>query len=218
MTVIEAWINGDRNYDAGVMLYVLHGRNHNLKRVFQRGPDAYNIEKLASELEEIKHCGGQLKMEGVPVVEYRPDQEAFPPSAPDRSHLIVKEKPQKYNDLHKMWLDAYKKASYLQQNKLGMDLHKNVRAAAAKEIIEIFEHVITPCWDKLDYYNEHGTFPEDINDAKVYETPAEMLKRRNNLRTYITKFKDDPKKAIKIDAWKKEMDELNTKLDEPAAE
>jgi hypothetical protein len=211
MTQIEHWLNSDRNYDSGTLLYNLYGNNHNLKRVFMRGPDEYNIEKLASELGEIKHLGNQV----VPVIVTAPlpDQPATPviPTY-DRQVLLVSEKPAKYDELHKLWKDAYKNASYLQQHKLGKDQSKEVRAEAAKEIMDLFGKVITPAWDQLAHFDEYGTFPEEIVEVKVYETEVDILKRRNNLRTYITKFKDDPKKASSIEGWKKEMDDLNIKL------
>lgn len=217
MTQIEAWLQGAREYNDGLMLYHKYGNNFNLKRVFDKGPNEYNQEKLLSELEAIKHVGEQVVNTVVVIGVPSPSEPVNVPAQNDtydRSKLLVPEKPEKYHQLHNRWKAAYREASHLHQTKLGMDMHKNDRAKAVFRIMEIFEKEITPIWDMLDFFEENGHWPENLNEPKEYTTPAEMLKRRNNLRTYITKFKGDANKMPQVEAWQKEMEELNTKLDE----
>lgn len=218
MTEIEIWLHGNRDYNKGVQLYQKYGRNFNLMRVFLRGEDEYNREKLLYELDIIKHQADQLPIsigKQVNIVEAASNAAAKMPEY-DRTKLIVEEKPDKYNELHKRWRAAFKLASHLHQTKLVMDIHKNERAAATAKIMELFENEISPCWDMIDYFDKNGHFPENLKEKKEYSTPAEMLKRRNNLRTYITKFKDDVKKMAQVEAWTMELKELNIKLNEPS--
>lgn len=215
MTIIEQWLNGPRDYMAGVALYLTYGNNMNLKRVFSHGPSDYNVEKLAYELEHIKHLGEATEKKKPVHVPQLPPQEYVPPvePAPDRSQYVIQEKPELYHQLHREWRQFYKQASHLHQTQLGMDQHKNDRGKAARQIIELFENEISPRWEMLDYFEEHGHFPEVTKPEPIqYVTAADMLKRRNNLRTYITKYQDNPKKITQLAAWRKEIEYLNEKL------
>jgi hypothetical protein len=211
MTEIEAWIQGARNYDEGLILYNQYGKNHNLKRVFMRGPDEYNIEKLLSELEQLREMGRPVITAPAPETKMDIPQVATA-NYEDRSHLIVQDKPAKHKELHDQWRKAYKEASHIHQTQLVMEMHKNERGEAAGRIIHLFENIIAPCWDQLDHFEKYGSWPESQVETKTYETPAEILTRRNTLRTYIARSKGDPKKITKIEAWQNELDVLNEKL------
>lgn len=212
MTTIEKWLTGSRDYNEGVVLYMQYGNNLNLKRVFSHGPNDYNIEKLAYELENIKHLGEPV-VKKREVIDSGPPKHYAPPPPPDRSQYIVTEKPQKYHELHKEWRMFYKQASHLHQTMLGMDQHKNDRGKAAERIIEIFEKEISPRWEQLDYFEANGSFNEEpVKEAVQYTTIPDMIKRRNNLRIYITKYQDKAGKQTQLELWRKEMEELNNRI------
>lgn len=55
---LRAWLNGDRDYNAGVLLYAKAGNNEALKKLFAKGKTDYCYERLQAEL--LKICR-QLK-------------------------------------------------------------------------------------------------------------------------------------------------------------
>jgi len=103
--------------------------------------------------------------------------------------------------------------------------------AIAKEAIDAFEvnHAI---WDELNYYNEykeilgnHAIFADEmLKTAVAVMNEADVVKRRNNLRTYISretkKLKPDTAEAAakkikdKIQKYNQELNLLNTRLGE----
>jgi len=107
-------------------------------------------------------------------------------------------------------------------------LEKEEMTRVAKQILLNFDE-IDEFWKQIDFFEEHGRFPE----LKVTEKEtkpekeeiadrAKMVKRQANLRTYISKNNKALKNAKtektkdkligKINVWQLEYDDLNNKL------
>lgn len=80
------------------------------------------------------------------------------------------------------------------------------RYQAAKTIIESFENIIIPTQNDLKHYERHGHLPEHHYLKKqLPQKETDLIQRKLNLRTYISKYKNDPTKAIKVAQFKAEL-------------
>jgi len=214
MTDIEQWLSGERDYNAGVILYQNYGSNHNLKKAFWRGPDDYNLSKLPYELDLIKHEGKPVQViTEVKVSEVRQFSNEQPAKVYNEN--IVPEKPEKYHEIHKQALLFYKEASHIHQTQLRSDLPVEQRAKAVMRIMELFNVEINPRFALVDYFSLHGKWPEEEQEEKEL-SQGELLSRRNTLRTYISKFANHGDKIQKVEAWKAEMEKIEAKLNADA--
>ena len=146
---------------------------------------------------------------------------------PDKLKILVQDKFTAWRNYQKTH------AGLLVVNEEGKD---NVISTAdlfemAKSAIENFEHNHA-IYDELTYYKEHKTilgnhaiFADEVLKEKVAKlTDAAALKRRNNIRTYVSR--DTPKIAKaateaagrklqeKVQAWTQELNLLNDRLGE----
>lgn len=99
-------------------------------------------------------------------------------------------------------------------NTFLVQLHSNdidIRYQAAKRIIESFEKTIIPTQKDMKYYNENGKLPDEHFLSKAQElpqTPVELMRRKLNLRTYISKLKKDPNKSAELQAAQIELKQI----------
>lgn len=159
-------------------------------------------------------------------------REEFPflssPDCPDKLKILVA-------DMFTAW-DNYKAAhaELLKLSEEGQEprqMTDDEIFALAKDAVENFE-LNRSIWEELDYYEQHKEilgnhpiFADEVLKEKVAKfTDAAALKRRNNLRTYISR--DTPKIANaateaagqkiaeKVKEWTQEMNLLNARLGE----
>ena len=131
---------------------------------------------------------------------------------PDKLKVLVA-------DMLTAW-DNYKKAhaqlfTLTEEGKDGKEMTNAEIYEVAKEAIDNFEknHAI---WDELNYYAEHKEvlgnhpiFADDVLKEGVKKmSDADALKRRNNLRSYISKENKKLKPSTKEDAAKKIKDKV----------
>lgn len=88
----------------------------------------------------------------------------------------------------------------------------------AFRILHLFDDCCAPIWDKLNHYKATGQLPKPIvveeKKAVDYSTLSaiELLKARNNLRTYVSKAKRGLKPSEYIPGWEKEIETINQLL------
>jgi hypothetical protein len=90
----------------------------------------------------------------------------------------------------------------------GMDLKRT-----ALQIIQLHAEA-REGWMRLEAWRTTGVIPEEPR-AKVLHGDAELLKRRNNLRTYISRHESGKRSLpeAKLAAYKAELNDINNKLD-----
>lgn len=183
MDVAEWLKNGD--YEQGVQLYKLHGKNTFLKEKFAAGINDYNSAKLREELQKLAPSAPETAIEtkGTP-------NQGTPATSP------IPPKNAQENAVRYAKLTKQKQKLYQEQNMLMADRHhlqegEQLRVCAVR-ILTISQQ-LTEVWAQIDYYQEHQCFPDDL--PPVQPTPAiEPKKKMQLLRQSISKAKSRLKK------------------------
>jgi hypothetical protein len=244
---LQTWFDKDKNYEAGVLIYEIYGKSHNLKRILKKGPSSYNLGKLESELQKllnhykiqpptkkkvkvIRTKSVQNKKDVNPTIQYNhPENLNIPP---------VK----RYSELKVPGYDFETLPEQLRYEwALRIKLHKernahHYRLDILEDIVERKNSIdiildnsdkIDVLWHRLDYWGKYKIIlpeedPIEVKETKKYTDPFEMIKRRNNLRSSITKgrkrltvLKDNEKIATlqqKIAHWEIEKADLELKI------
>jgi hypothetical protein len=213
---IESWLNGPRNYAEGLELFRKYSNNEVLKKALSFGENSWSKSKLATELHalisvpELPIITKKAELSTPVQVNRAPEQgiagqarnDARPQNCSDLNSVIA--------DLEKKWRKLYAEGSALNLEKFREDVPQNERMEAAFRIQEIDEEC-KDIWTKLDHYKAHGFLPEVAMKApKVnVDDRAEMIKRRNTLRTYLTRYKNNP---AKLQTFTNELEEIERRL------
>lgn len=208
MNKIQQWLKSDRDYTTGLNLLRKECDNKTLLAVLSSGETRYNKKRLLRELnayrskpEEAPVFTAAPRKEIKEVGIGRPAIEAFPPAL----HPAFKRQDKLYalvNHLHPQLDTLYKYNQGECKNAV------NALVDAWAEIDAIYRI--------LDYYTKHGT----ILNNKYMPAPeaepmsfAQVVKRVRNLRTYISKYKNNVKRQLEVKAWRKELAELELKIE-----
>lgn len=164
---ISEWLSGKKDYDQGVELFQKHGKNAFLKKMFSKSCTTFNRTKLIGELQTINNTVRTTRFKISSDQEYDALPEEIKKLKAD-SDFMFKE----MRDLH----------SQLKH------LNTVDRSEASFRILEL-EYPWKKALDELDEYHNSKTIPKK-EPAKVKvkaETPVELWKRLQTLRTYISK-------------------------------
>lgn len=195
---IEHWLQGSRDYGIGVKLFEHFGQSNFLKQMFAKGETDFNQERLQDELRQLS--------EAVPDAQQA--QVMFKIASSSEYDAL----PEQIKKLEQEKTEKFKRMAYLHSQLLNQKTDKQ-RYELAKEILEL-DRFLQDAWAKLDHYAEHGTMPAEEKIEIKEASPTQQLIRRNNLRTYISKFEDDSAKQKKVIKWKAELKALDEKLGE----
>jgi hypothetical protein len=217
---IQEWLDGPQDYEAGRLLYELHGRNHHLKRTLNNGPNAYNRSALREELVKL-HRAGVVQVQVVasavpspaPVVE---TVIAALPAAASPAPITTLEAAAAplLAALEKEWKPLYKEASFL-QSQLEHAKDTTERSTWSHKILDLMD-LVHHHWLTGAYVQEHGQLPPVVEvvppPALDLTDRAAVLKHRNNLRSNISKQKRNAERAAEVAAWRAETQQLTELL------
>ena len=200
---LREWINGDQDYKAGVMLYITYGRINQLKEIFKNNPIPTDLirRKLLSELTRIYQ--GEKKQ--TPPVK-KSQIKVVPVAVPGNDEAKEFIEDEIFTSEKQRILLLFKEQSDL-HSKLDATEREDDRRELCLQILKLDKQVSSG-WDNLDYYKEHGCFkPVSV---KPELTPVELVKRRNTLRSYVSREKNEEKLA----AFKLELEQVEEALAE----
>jgi len=220
VSALTAWLADPQDYEAGRLLYDLHGHNHVLKRTLSHGANAYNRSALVEELTKLaRTVPAEVALHVVhvapapghvaPAVPAGPGAvqhvtgAGVPPVVPATQALLL--------SLDKQWKPLYKEASFL-QSQLEHAKDNQQRGTWSHRILDLMEEVQT-LWDSCAYVQAHGQLPP----VPVVVPPpalgltdrAAVTQRRNNLRAQVSKQKNNAERAAEVAEWKEEIAQLN---------
>ena len=138
-----------------------------------------------------------------------------PPDAPPQAAQV----PIPIAKMDAVWKPMYKQ---LAANRL-MLRHQKTDAERYKMAVFMLHgwDEVYNIWRDMDYYQARGTMPPpkapDEPLELDYDTVdrASLVKRRANLRTYLSRNAHNPAKAEKVKEWGNEIDRINELLDNP---
>jgi hypothetical protein len=201
---VQAWLASERNYEVGRQLYEQLGDNARLKQVLGHGPSTYNQECLAWELGKLaKTPLGQVSEVVVttavvaapaPVVEnatesLQSEAPVVSAHAPLLLDLMATRRP-----LYDERTQVHGQLEVLAEHATQED----VRLAAVR--IMQLSRELNANWQTDAYVRAHGQLPPAPAAAPGLDTlaPDELLKKRNNLRSQVSKLKKRTDRAADL--------------------
>ncbi|MEG2228173.1 MAG: hypothetical protein RRY39_06710 [Odoribacter sp.] len=191
---ISNWLNSERTYEDGVILYEKYGKNQTLKRLFPRREIVY-AQKLAYELGKLIGIGFVEFNSGEVVVS---DSESAP-VIPDPKRGIFY--PPVIDRIKAEMSTLYNERSLLktQQNNIpDENIAENV--AKRKELIQLIAAIsgrLDILFQAKKSFLEADILPDEKELFAPLEgndipssTPEELEKRRKNLRSYLSKARN----------------------------
>jgi hypothetical protein len=204
MTPTE-WLQSGRDYEQGRQLYAVLGDNERLKRLFAQGSNSFNREAVAWELQKLARAGVAVPVVvpvpapiAVPVVataletvqKVDSSPEKVDSSTPEGGHLLAE-----LRDAQWPLYDA-RRGIHMQLEGLPTDAD---RFEACRQIMAL-SRTVDANWDTIHYVEAHGELPPAPAAAPDLATlpRAELLAKRNNLRSQVSKLKRKPARAADL--------------------
>lgn len=196
--VLQNW-----DYPTALQLYKQSGGNSFLIGLFEAGENTYNNIKLRSELEDILSDDARPAPGPGPTLQSGTDQ---PPSTSDFNQLPFQEQA-----LISKRLSVFH-AAHEQFHKLH-HLNEEARRKAALQILDDWDE-IEDLRRQQENFQETGQLPgEELKvEVNTEDNTTQLIKRRNTLRTYISKAKAGKKPVKHIPKWEAEILEIERKL------
>lgn len=219
--VLREWLDGRQPYAAGVELARAHGSPAQLLALLDQGENPFTKRKLRAELQRLADLV-HVATTGPGAAAPRAAVAPAPLPATEHVHVHVatteetpalQETPaqqQALAPLRAARLAGFKRASYLKARLELMDTDAE-RFEAACEIKQLWREN-QKSWDDEGYYLEFGFFPPEAAPVPGLDRndPAQVTRRRNTLRTYVSAGRGTVEKQA---AWQAEMLELNRILE-----
>ena len=196
---IESWLNRDDDYSIGTSFYLRFGDNDFLKNLFAKGESVYNRERLRKELFLITEKF-QSTEEPVTAKNVITDDEF--------SRL-----PNEGKELQKQWKAWYSEMNAL-RHQLPNPMTESIRHKMAIKILEL-DQKVRDAWRQLDYWRSYGELPKATEGMEYLKNlpVIDLVKRKNNLATYISKFSKLQEKASNVEQWRLEFLQIQNILD-----
>lgn len=224
---IQEWLIGNCTWEQGVALYEKWGNNINLKRLFKNSlPTDYLREKLKHELQalEIKPVAEIATVVSPPPVTNEEQVTEILNTTPSDFRKL---EPKKLAQIDYEQLPPELKLKYTRKGELykqsvflkvqmGFMTTDEKRYECAEKIV-MNRQEIDGIWAELDYWAEHNQLMPNFKKAVVKHVDeikdrAELINRRNNLRSSISKNKNKPQKHEKVKHWRAELEIVEKKL------
>ena len=227
---INDWFLNGCNYDEGVTIYAaLKQSNTNLLRLFKRKNSVNNLAKLTYELSKFKTI--EIKETTFKEITTPTPPEQTPTENTSHPELVEGPKVNPQVDLSKKTykpllinqLPVQLHPTYIQQKSdfataCSLKIQLNALAPENEEtalklciqIEELFDS-IERAWKVLDHYTETNTILEVKQTNFNHLTPAQLLQRRNQKRSTLSKEKAKQKR-LEASFLKAETIALKTKI------
>lgn len=198
------WLQSAKQYETGLEILRNAKGESIVWRLLAKGKSFYNCQRLEQEI---------LALVQPTEPEAEPETPTFSP-AEDRVTA--------QNIYPDALLPAYQqhRRLYAQVNHLHplLDATYNLDRKKAFEIKLALQNAwqeIEEIWRILNYWEENQVvLPNKYQEQGLDPIldKAQMLKRRNNLRTYLSKHQGNPKKALACQDWQNELNQLDNQL------
>ena len=239
MTVHE-WLNSERDYEAGRQLYAALGDNARLKGLLSSGPSLYNREAVAWELTKLARAGVVTSVVTSNVTRREPGLDEFGNRMAPAHYFLPLAEAEKLQSATKTLqnvetppenvetslarggevlaeLKAAQRPLYNERSGLHAQFDlvddEEERRLMAVRVMSLSRQ-LDANWDTYHYVEAHGELPPPPAAAPGLDTlPAtDLLKRRNNLRSQVSKLKKQPHRADDLRRVEAELVQVETLL------
>lgn len=200
----QEWLQSAKQYETGLEILRNAKGESIVWRLLAKGKSFYNCQRLEQEILALVKPAEQDLTPKPPTFSPAEERVSAPANYPDALLPAYEQQRRLYaqvNHLHPL-LDA----TYNLDRKKAFEI-KLALQNAWQEIEEI--------WRILNYWQENQVVLPNKYQEQGLETildKAQMLKRRNNLRTYLSKHQGNQKKALACQDWQRELNQLNKQL------
>jgi len=231
MDVIRKWLNGTRNYDDGIKLYRVFGRDDKLKRMFgSEGPSDFKKKKLLKALQEI--------VAEAPLSKKTEKAVSSPILVPAENPTVIIT--QQFSDKDKKWRssrDEVEEALFQQWKPLFAELMnltarvgdiaragerdnlKRIEAGRMALRICDLDDELDEIYKQRDQYLQSGEKPQAFPYGEVCIDPIRMPLKLANHQRYVREYKlklakkpDDVKTAEQLKKHQWFVDYYSNKL------
>jgi hypothetical protein len=192
---ISNWLRSEQDYQAGLALLEQHSGEGPLIRLLKTGDSPYTRAKLLQELQQLVTQPGPEK----PLIS---DQLPIP-VPPEQITRLIEQRKKLYKESARLHSQLTLLASDRERLEHALTIRKNFR-------------LVNQYWAQIKQFEQTGQLPQPEADPvllpPVPAEPVAMLERLRNVRTYISKHKNNPKRADDVAGWTIERDELERRL------
>jgi hypothetical protein len=233
MDVIRKWLNGSRDYDTGVQLYLEHGQDKKLQRLLTlEGYSEFKNKKLLAALQDLLASPGTSAVITAPAIPAPAINKTLPEAgkiAPDANKLANKATPvrrwsevrdpveqalfEAWKPLYAEMLDLVNRVGDVSRNaEQDPSLESQARTMALR-VLEL-DAQCEQIYTKRNYYLENKKLPESKSDGAPdpdpRRWPVTLANHQRYVRDYKSKFakETDPEKRLKLAAQLKKHEAL----------
>lgn len=206
------WLQNPTDYNVGLALFRALSPKAPILLVLQSGETTYNTIRLKRELEQLARAKSEIS---------KPVPTASPVSVPAFKqknlgiHLKKGAYPPQLHPAYDRLMDLYAMVDVLHPRlELLWNGNRKQCIESVRAIVDAWNE-IKGIYRILDYWTENKRILPNDYEEKPNTIPAtveDLIRRRNNLRTYISKHKKSPSKTIEVNAWKEELAAIDAKL------
>jgi hypothetical protein len=194
MDDIREWLRGPKNYDAGVKLYLAHGRDEKLKKVFREPVSEFKRGKLFEALKQL--ATNTAKVEAKVKIEKEIAIERI--AQPERKW--PKDRDAMLEALHQKWLPKFAEMMNLMSRVYDValagekDVAKKIEAGQMVHRILDLDDECDAIYAKRDYYLKHGAFELEETPIELVVDPIKMPLALANAERYVRQYKNKLKR------------------------
>ena len=222
MDEIRAWLNDpQRKYKDGARLYLVHGKDHSLRRVFMEAESPFKFKKLHEALRGLLTQKKQVIEKVVAAKEVAIEHISKSERRwPDNMDPVLKA-------LHTKWKPVFAEMMSLTSRIYEVALQGKTDPAMKEEAGRMAHRILDlddecdAIYVKRDHYQKYGRLPEDVRPIELVVDPLKMplalLNSRRYVREYKSKLKKEPDnvnyaKMLEKHQWAVEQYEQKLKL------
>lgn len=201
---LKSWLNSPRDYASGVKLYQKYGSSDLLKRIFAKGPNRYNEERLEDELIAIF----EDHEEEDPRI---PDPPSPPKPDPKKKGIYPSDD---YNSLPDQIQKKIQRVKYLYKvngslvSQLDVITDDHDRAIMANTVLDQDDEIRT-LLEQIDHFKAHGKIPDPSPKVPLPDTEVELDRNILRIRKQISYHKNrNPDQKQKITDLNEQLEQL----------
>lgn len=204
MDDIREWLSGNRDYDAGARLYLIHGKDSLLKKVFSEPVSPFKKQKLEESLKAL--LSG--KAETVKKIEATKETAIQRVSVGNRRWSEQMDPTE--TALHNKWMPIYAEMMNISARLYDIAL-AGTKDASKKEEAGRMAHKILDLddecdkiYEQRDYYLKHKKLPTEKGEIELVVDPKMIPLALQNAQRYVRQYKNKlSKKPDDVNAAKK---------------
>ncbi len=207
---IERWLNGSKDFATGKTMYLHYGKDETFRKQLGLAETSFLKRKLITHLRALNEEAKEILL----TKSILSQKAALPPK--DLPEFIPPKnyKRPTYNrsDLSPFvqTRDDLRKSKWAQLNEYRkmLNRHAETKEELEKNIqlikkIKQLDKELDLLWDEINYYQATGE--ELLQENEVNLPLHELVKKRNNIRSYVSRYKDNPDQKSKYSKYQNEL-------------